>query len=63
MIRSRKAGVEDIPLIRDLAEKTFLPTYRDILSTDQLYWMFDWMYSENSLRQQMSEGHVFFYCV
>lgn len=60
MIRSRKAGVEDIPLIRDLAEKTFLPTYRDILSTDQLYWMFDWMYSENSLRQQMSEGHVFF---
>ena len=24
MIRSRKAGVEDIPLIRDLAEKTFL---------------------------------------
>lgn len=60
MIHSRKAGVEDIPLIRDLAEKTFLPTYKDILSVDQLHWMFDWMYSADSLRQQMSDGHVFF---
>lgn len=60
MIRSRKAGTEDISLIRELAEKTFLPTYRDILSPEQLDWMFDWMYSAESLRGQMSEGHVFF---
>ena len=36
MIRSRKAGIEDIPLIRNLAERSFLPTYKEILSADQL---------------------------
>lgn len=60
MIRSRKAGIEDISLIRELAEKTFLPTYRDILSPEQLDWMFDWMYSVRSLHEQMIGGHVFF---
>lgn len=60
MIRSRKAGIEDIPLIRDLAERSFLPTYKEILSDDQLDWMFDWMYSVDSLQQQIEDGHVFF---
>ncbi len=60
MIRSRKAGIDDIALIRDLAEKSFLPTYKEILSADQLDWMFDWMYSADSLRQQIEDGHVFF---
>ena len=60
MIRSRKAGIDDIDLIRDLAEKSFLPTYKEILSADQLDWMFDWMYSADSLRQQIEDGHVFF---
>ncbi|WP_455498596.1 GNAT family N-acetyltransferase [Coprobacter sp.] len=60
MIHSKKAGTGDIPLIRELAEKTFLPTYRSILSSEQLAWMFDWMYSVDSLHKQMEEGHVFF---
>lgn len=60
MIRSRKAGIDDIALIRDLAEKSFLPTYKEILSADQLDWMFDWMYSADSLRRQIEDGHVFF---
>lgn len=60
MIRSRKAGIDDIALIRDLAEKSFLLTYKEILSADQLDWMFDWMYSADSLRQQIEDGHVFF---
>ena len=53
MICSRKAGIEDIPLIRNLAERSFLPTYKEILSSDQLDWMFDWMYSVDSLQQQI----------
>ena len=60
MICSRKAGIEDIPLIRNLAERSFLPTYKEILSSDQLDWMFDWMYSVDSLQQQIEDGHVFF---
>ena len=56
MICSRKAGIEDIPLIRNLAERSFLPTYKEILSSDQLDWMFDWMYSVDSLQVMFSSS-------
>lgn len=57
----RKATVEDIPAIREIAEVAFRDTYREILSTEQMEYMMDWMYSENSLLAQMTEkGHTFF---
>ena len=57
----RKATVEDIPAIREIAEVAFRETYKDILSTGQMEYMMEWMYSENSLLVQMTEkGHTFF---
>lgn len=57
----RKASLEDIPLIRGLAEIAFRETYRDILCPEQLTYMMDWMYSEDSLSRQMTEeDNVFF---
>ena len=50
----------DIPLLREMARATFYPTYRTILSPEQLDYMYDWMYSETSLQDQMREGHRFF---
>lgn len=63
MLHFHKAGLEDILLIRELAERSFLPTYKDILSVEQLEWMFDWMYSCESLREQLSGGARIFYCL
>ena len=56
----RKATTDDIPLIRAMAEVVFRRTYASILSPEQMEYMMDMMYSEESLISQMtSEGNVF----
>lgn len=55
----RKAAKTDIALIRRLALSAFPATYAEILSPEQLEYMLDWMYSEESLEAQMDGGHVF----
>ncbi|MBP1539660.1 MAG: GNAT family N-acetyltransferase [Prevotella sp.] len=57
----RLASLDDIPVIRRLAEKIFPPTYRSILSPEQLEYMMQWMYGRDSLHRQIAdEGHVYF---
>lgn len=56
----RKALPDDIPEIRRMAEVAFRDTYRLILSPDQMDYMMDMMYSEESLRKQfLVDGHIF----
>lgn len=50
----RPASVEDIPVIQGMAEVVFRKTYADILSPEQMEYMMDWMYSEDSLRRQIA---------
>ena len=60
MLTNRQATLNDIELIRELADVTFRETYKNILYNEQLDWMFDWMYSAESLKQQMNgDGQVF----
>lgn len=60
MIEIRNASVEDIPLIQQVAESTWPTTFDGILTTDQIRYMLDWMYSENVLKQQIElENHCF----
>lgn len=61
----RKASVTDIPKIREMAAVVFPDTYKDILLPDQVVYMMEWMYSEESLHKQMEEeGHIYYiaYC-
>lgn len=55
----RQAGIQDIPAIRAMADIVFRDTYKDILSPEQMEYMMDMMYSEESLQRQLEEG-VFF---
>ena len=56
----RRASTDDIHLINRLARDIFPATYRHIISDEQIEYMMEWMYSEESLRRQMSEeGHVY----
>ena len=55
-----KAGVEDLPLIHDMAQVVFRHTYRDILSSRQMEYMMEWMYSLPNLHKQLSDGHVYY---
>ncbi|OWP63239.1 GNAT family N-acetyltransferase [Hymenobacter amundsenii] len=50
----------DIPTILELAEATWEPTYRFIISREQLEYMYRVIYTAASLERQMSEqGHRF----
>ncbi len=47
------ASEQDIPVIHELAEKIWWPTYRSILSEEQIAFMLEKMYSKIALEQQM----------
>lgn len=60
-IQLRKATSSDVKTIHKLARNTWFSTYKELLSQDQMDYMFDWMYSESSLLEQIEhKGHVFF---
>lgn len=58
-----QASTSDIPLIRTLADTAFRHTYKDILCPEQMEWMMEWMYSEESLKGQIEgSGKHFLIC-
>ena len=60
MFTVRKATTADCGLIQELAQQIFPATYQDILTTEQIDYMMEWMYSLDNLRKQMEEeGHVY----
>ncbi len=59
MLSIRKASNADIPLIRELTFKVWPQTYAAIISKEQINFMLEMMYSENSLQQQMDDGCQF----
>lgn len=60
MIRILQATITDIPLIQEIAHKTWPNTYGSILSDEQLEYMLDLMYSDESLLQQLKTKPLFF---
>jgi len=60
MIEIRLATASDIPLIQCIAEETWPVTFGEILSSEQIRYMLDWMYSSEMLQKHLTEeGHVF----
>ena len=61
MFSIRKATPEDIPMIHDMAWVVFPHTYKEILTSEQIDYMMDWMYSITNLEKQMIEdGHIYY---
>ncbi|MBX0291997.1 GNAT family N-acetyltransferase [Hymenobacter sp. HSC-4F20] len=59
-LRIQSATPADIPTIISLAEATWEPTYRFIISREQIEYMYRVIYTPASLERQMSEqGHTF----
>jgi len=58
MIREIRA--DEVEIIRSLAHKIWPITFKEILSSAQIEYMLDWMYSKEKLVQQMNAGHQFF---
>lgn len=56
----RTAAPADIPALIALQAQIWEPTYRAILSADQIQYMFDRLYAPDALLAQMTtEGHTF----
>lgn len=56
----RKASPADIPVIHALALSTWEPTYKKILSKEQIQFMFQEMFTEEALMKQMvKQQHIF----
>lgn len=59
MIQIRSATTDDITIIQDLSFRIWPETYSAILTSDQIQYMLDKMYSHASLSQQIHEGAIF----
>src|SRR5580692_2692825 len=62
MLSIQKAGINDIPIIRQLSLAIWPPTYLAILGEAQVAYMLDLFYSSPSLEKQMGAGHEFIIC-
>lgn len=51
MIEFIEAGQKHIPTIADIAERTWAKTYTEILSSEQIRFMLDAMYSDHALAE------------
>jgi ribosomal protein S18 acetylase RimI-like enzyme len=60
MITISQATSKDIPIIQEIAHKTWPITYGSILSKAQLDYMMDLMYSDASLLEQLKTKPLFF---
>lgn len=56
----RIATEADTSLIREIATLTWPDTYGSIISQEQIDYMLQWMYSDETLQKQMREGHRFY---
>ncbi len=59
----RKAVISDIPVIQQIAEKAWRPTYSHILSEEQTIYMLDMMYGTEVLMNQINSQVEFFLAV
>jgi ribosomal protein S18 acetylase RimI-like enzyme len=61
MISLKEASIADISTIQDVANKTWPITYGEILSKEQLDYMMDLIYSDESLINQIQKQEQLFY--
>jgi len=63
MLSIKPASISDATLINKLAWIAFPHTYRDMLSTEQIEFMMEWMYSIPNLEKQIADKNHSFYIV
>lgn len=63
MFLFNKADIVDCSLINNLASRIWENTYGNILSKEQLEYMFEMMYSPENIQKQITEHHHQFFIV
>lgn len=57
----QQANIEDLPLIREIAEKSWRAHYPGIISTEQIEYMLDLMYSEEEILRHFQNPNYRYY--
>lgn len=60
MIEIRKLAPVEMNIVHELAHEIWPESYKDIISTEQINYMLDWMYDVNTLTEQALTGHLFY---
>jgi GNAT superfamily N-acetyltransferase len=55
MYQIQTATINDIPLIQQLTDEIWRPTYKDLMTPEQLEYMIELIYSTTALTNQMTE--------
>lgn len=55
----RKIAVQELAKVQSIAHRTWPTTFANILSTEQIDYMLNWMYSLEMLESQLDKGHTF----
>jgi diamine N-acetyltransferase len=61
MISLKKIPLEELPLVRKLALTIWPPTYKDILTAEQMDYMLEKSYSLKALKNQFKDGNDFYF--
>ena len=61
MMKITKATIENIPLIKEIAEKSWRKHYPGIISTEQIEYMLEQMYSETELQNHFENPNYHYY--
>ncbi len=61
MMKITKANIENIPLIKEIAEKSWRKHYPGILSNEQIEYMLEQMYSETELKNHFENPNYHYY--
>jgi ribosomal protein S18 acetylase RimI-like enzyme len=56
----RLIDTSEVEEVTKLAHQIWPDTFRDILTTEQLQFMLEWMYNPETLTSQIQSGHLFF---
>ncbi len=62
-MKLRQATAVDIPLIQDLARRSWENAYADILSKEQMEFMLSEMYSETEIQNHLQNPHYHYYLI
>ena len=60
MIEIKQLNSDDIMIVNNLAHEIWPSTFRDILSKEQISYMLDWMYSIETLQEQVQTGYLYY---
>lgn len=57
MIKELKVG--ELQIIQDLAQIIWPVSFKDMISTEQIDYMLEWMYNPNKLKENHQNGHIY----